>query len=121
MPPSDDLRAEPTVRQELADRKAQRDRLAQVFIDNPRVIWTQETMALMCGADIGAVRTRLSELRKDANWRRDLRAHSGSYIGPDGVAHRGKKQWQYVPADVQAPTSWPVFDAPSQEPWSLKP
>ena len=89
-----------TVAVEVQDRKAQREKLAQFFRENPHVIWTQETLAEKCGADVGAVRTRLSELRKDDWWRERLVRHSGSYE-KDGQAHRGKMRWELVPRAVE--------------------
>ena len=117
---------EPTIGQEITDRIAQRERLARFFRANPDTIFSQETLAEACGADVATVRTRITECKRLLKM--TLQWHSGSYTGPDGKRHRGKKRWQLVtrPADplgrdarIPQPDRWPVFDAPIQETWRL--
>lgn len=91
-----------SVTTEIQDRKAQREKLAQFFRENPSTAWSQETLALNCGADVGAVRTRISELRRDDWWRERLRFHSGSYPDKDGTMHRGKKLWEFIPRPAES-------------------
>lgn len=91
--------ADVTIDQEVTDRKAQREKLRLFFLANHTIIWSQETLADMCGADVGAVRTRISELKADGL---NLMGHSGNYRDAAGIYHRAKKQWQYVPRPVNA-------------------
>ena len=91
---------EPTVHQELLDRKTQREKLMRFFLDEPHTIWQQETLAEKCGSDVGAIRTRISELRKEPWWNARLRRHSNSYEA-GGKIHRGKMRWQFVPRPAE--------------------
>jgi biotin operon repressor len=85
--------SEPTVQQQIVDRKAQREKLRAYFEANPDAYWTQETLAESCGADVGAVRTRISELRAEGM---NLVDTQPSFRTKDGILHRGKKLWSYV-------------------------
>lgn len=84
---------EPSVPQRLADRKVQREQLRAYFLAHPETYWTQETLAECCGADIGAVRTRISELKADGL---NLVSMWTNYRSDDGIVHRGKKLWAYL-------------------------
>lgn len=93
------MKREPTVQQEITDRATQRTKLAAFLRAHPNTIYSQETLAGACGADVGAIRTRLSELKRGGM---SLRSQTGSYTDRSGVAHRAKKMWQYVPRPANA-------------------
>lgn len=65
----------PSVGQQLADRQRQEETLRAFFEANPGVKWQQTTLAEACGADVGAVRTRISVL--SALWTRRRLLRSG--------------------------------------------
>src|SRR4051794_6526025 len=101
MPPSDDLRAELQRRGNCADKPG-------ALLKARPVEWIpMQELAAVGG--IGGWRTRLSELGRRK-------------VDPLRIEHNGKNghlsAHRYLPS---VPTSWPVFDAPSQEPWTLKP
>src|SRR3954464_9796700 len=114
MPPSDDLRAE------LQRRESNTEKGLAIFRASPRgwISWTVFADAV----GERAYRTRISNAKKH------LKLEGGtieSRTFKDGL--RIVTEYRFLdyqplgrPADVPAPTSWPVFDAPSQEPWSLK-
>jgi hypothetical protein len=99
---------EPTGAQVHADRQAQRVTLEAFFRKHPGSIWGQDTLAAECGAHLGAVRTRISELKRGGL---SLVGHLNNYRDKAGVYHRGPKRWQYVPR----PESWDT-DAPKAQP-----
>lgn len=84
----------PSVQQQVTDRTAQREKLREFFLSNPSTLFTQETLAEACGADIGAVRTRCSELKRAGM---SLIAVPQTYRDEHGRSHRAKKMWEYVP------------------------
>lgn len=85
---------EPSVCQQVADRTAQREKLRQFFLAQPETFWTQDTLAEACGADVGAVRTRINELKREGM---SLIGKYADYRDKDNVWHRGKKVWMYQP------------------------
>lgn len=85
---------EPSVAQEVTDRTSQRVKLEAFFKAHPNTIFSQETLAHASGADLGAVRTRISELKIAGL---SLRGHLGNYRDDRGVFHRGKKRWEFIP------------------------
>ncbi len=85
--------AEPTISQQIADRQTQNARLIAFLQDHPDVYYTQETLAEVCGAHLGAVRTRLNELERDGE---PLRKQRQTYTDTRGT-HVGTKLWGYFP------------------------
>lgn len=83
-----------TVATEKQDRTAAREKLRAYFLKNHNIFWSQTTLADMCGADRGAVRTRLSELKRGGM---NLIAQDGHYRDSKGVYHRAPKTWAYIP------------------------
>lgn len=92
------MKREPTVQQEITDRATQRTKLEAFLRAHPSTIYSQETLAEACGADVGAIRTRITELKRAGMY---LRWESGSYRDWEGIVHRGKKRWSYVPRPAE--------------------
>lgn len=85
---------EPSVQQQVSDRKTQKVKLLAFLQANPMTLFTQETLAESCGCHVSAVRSRLSELKRDGD---PLHAEPQTFLGADGKMHRGMNLWIYVP------------------------
>lgn len=85
---------EPTVAQQVTDRKTQKVKLLAFLKDNAMTLFTQETLAEAAGCHVSAVRSRLSELKNDGI---SVHAEPQKFLGPDGRMHRGMHLWIYVP------------------------
>ena len=90
--------SEPTVEQQITDRQTQTAKLLAFLQDHPLTLFTQETLAESCGAHIGAIRTRLSELKRAGE---PLVAETQYYSDETGRLRVAPKLWMYVPRPAE--------------------
>lgn len=84
-----------SVAQQVTDRKADRDRLAAYFKAHPMRWLKQADIARETGIAEGSLRTRKGECKRQLAM--NIEKLHTSFIGTDGIEHRGLDEWRYLP------------------------
>jgi len=115
------------VGEDIAAQKAQRDILAAFFKAHPMTVFLREDLERVVGPNY---RSRVSECVTELGMNVPNVPRYRHYLNAKGKPRRQRLigGYQYLPyetlgrdASIPAPDRWPVFDAPIQETWSLKP
>lgn len=102
----------PAIARQHADREIQREKLRAFLTQRPETFWTQATLAEACGSSLGAIRTRLNELKRGGM---TLENKYEDYRDADGIWHRGLKVWGWFPRPEEHLGRDPRFPMPTQQ------